>query len=229
MFTLDLKQMYNDVKYYKVEAPKNVRTASARVLNTLAFQTKRHAPKELAASMNIRAVNFAKTSIRFTKTHRDTPLHQQRTEAGSIVRKRFTGWSEQDGKKDKRSHIFTSKGRPGGKGKARQKFRFEEDVKFARPSDLAMSPSWERTFAFLHKMRRDSQYQTPFMITKNDETKSIKPGLYTLGRRKKKNIIARALLGNKQPKKNKWLERVTARVLRIYPPEANFHKWLKTR
>jgi hypothetical protein len=190
----DLKRLQKFLK----KAPRQFAIAARGVQNDFVFGVKESSNKVLNRKMVVRNSKFVSSSLRVVKA-RGSSINSMKAETGSINRKRFTGWSEQElGTRSTRKKSVTPFGRGGRKeGILKPRFRMKPSARFPRPSDFPGKNSNAKVNSMLRAMRRKTS--KPFVIVKS---KRFKSGLYKFHNRK---ILALQLFKNrKQPKRIKW-------------------------
>jgi hypothetical protein len=184
-------------KFYK-RAPKQFGKAAGGVLNDFAFGILKAQKKTIRKRMVVRNSKFVDSSFRVKKA-RGSDINSLQAETGSILRKRFSGWQEQElGKRSNRTKTVSKFGRGGSeKGILKPKFRMKSSARFPRPSDFPGKTQNQRVFAMLRKMKRKSS--RPFVIT---SSKIFHSGLYKFHNRKIMRL--QKFKNRKQPKRIKW-------------------------
>jgi hypothetical protein len=91
-FTMDPIGLKKLERFFK-GFPREMRQASAGILNSLAFQTRKYDIENISADMVIRDPKFTRDSLK-VQTTAPRRIEEQVAYAGSINRPRFTGWKE---------------------------------------------------------------------------------------------------------------------------------------
>jgi len=125
----DLKSLE---KFFK-RAPRAAHRASAGMMNTFAFGTRKKALVQLNINFHIRNPGFVKRSVQVTRARGSVPFNSQFAEVGSIARGTpgsgsfFSGWKEQElGTTTKRTRLQTLDARGGSwQGKVKGPFRLK--------------------------------------------------------------------------------------------------------
>ena len=201
LFDIDDKDLKKLMKFYKV-APVKFKVASAGMLNTFAFETRKKSLHIINTAMTVRAKGYVKGSIKVDKASFRDPINKQQSQVGSIVRPRFTGWEEQeDGKVDKRKRIATSFARGGSNtGKIKPSHRMKTSNTFESPDDFPGKSQHHRAVVMLQTLFR-RRHRKPFIIKGH---KSIKPGLYKI-QKKKIRMLQSFEPSTKAPKRVRWM------------------------
>lgn len=201
VFTFDGTDFLKFVQMTR-KAPRRVGFATANMLTSFAFGTRRKAIQVIDQKMTIRNQNFIVGAIRFIKAKGVKPINQQQSEVGSIRRPRFSGLVEQEtGKRTKRSRVFTQLARRGSMRNVVQgPARLKASNQFFKPSDIGGTRGHKQVAAFLAMLKRE-KYKKPFIISKS---RKFKKGLYKFHRKrlvKLQDFEPRKV----QPKRVKWL------------------------
>ena len=196
----DLKKLK---KFYK-QAPRQFQFAAAGVLNDQAFGTRLEAMQMIGRNMIVRNPKFVNSNVLFKKARGMQNIALQQSETGSIRRKNFSGWVEQEtGKRTLRTRTQTLLARGGSKQNiVRRGFRMRPGLKYTSPddfSDLVGNPE-HRTIAMLVILRRN-KFKKPFIFP---STRRGKKGLYKFQRGKIKRLQDLEP-SNPQPKRKPWL------------------------
>jgi hypothetical protein len=196
----DLKKLK---KFFK-QAPRQFQFAAAGVLNDQAFGTRREAVQKIGRNMIVRNPKFVNSMVRFKKANGRQDISLQQSETGSMKRKGFSGWIEQEtGKRTQRTRTQTLLARGGSRQNiVKRGFRMRPGLKFTDPddfSDLVGNPE-HRTIAMLVMLRRN-KFKKPFILPSNRRGKK---GLYKFQRGKVKRLQDLEP-SNPQPKRKPWL------------------------
>jgi hypothetical protein len=195
-FTMDHKDILKFMQLSK-KAPRRLGYASANLLTSFAFGTRRKSIQVIAQKMTVRAQSFIVGSIRYDRAKGNKSINAQVSEVGSIRRPRFSGLVEQEtGVRTKRSRVFTQLARrdkitnivPGP-------HRLKGANVFPSRDDYGGS-----AIALINVLKR-KKYKKPFIISGH---KRFKKGLYKFVRnrlRKIQDFEPRRV----QPKRVKWL------------------------
>jgi hypothetical protein len=197
LFEIRITDLVRLRTFYK-KAPKQFGRAAADVLNDFAFGVRSKSNRVINKKMVVRNSKFVSSSLRVTKA-RGADINSMKSETGSVRRKRFTGWAEQElGKRSTRTKTATTIGRGGNiKGILKPRFRMKPAARFPRPTDFPGKDSNRRVNTMLRVMKRKSS--RPFVIV---GSKRFHSGLYKFHNRK---VMALQLFKNrKQPKRVRW-------------------------
>ena len=179
IFTMD-KTDLKKLEKFMHDAPREFRQASAGVLNSLAFATRKNDIKNIRDSMIIRNRRFVESSLRVDKA-RSAPIDKQIALAYSIHRQRFSGWEEQQegGRQVKRTNTLAA--RKGNKRATMiSKARLKPDNKVYRPEQF-QGKSLKQRFQFMMRVL-GSRGGGEFKLTSSIPTKRgiLARGLYQL-------------------------------------------------
>lgn len=203
IFDMDKRDLKKLQRFMK-ESPKEFRAATAGVLNSLAFGTRKNDIQNLNRMFIVRNKRFVEGSIRVEKARRG-PIAKQMAITGSVRRPRFSGWTEQEyGRPTKRTKQHTTTGRGGSRRKqVSARYRMKPGRKYIRAENISpkisryKSPQ-HRTVIFLNMMRR--RKREPFYIT--HPIGGMKRGLYEF---KSGRLLLIASTENiRQPKRRQW-------------------------
>lgn len=195
----DLKKLK---KFYK-QAPRQFQFAAAGVLNDQAHGTRREAIQMIGRNMIVRNVRFVNSNVVFNKARGTQDIALQQSETGSMRRKNFSGWVEQEtGKRTLRTRTQTLLARGGSRQNiVRRGFRMSKGpfTDVGDFNDLAGNQE-HRTIAMLVILRRN-KFKKPFILP---STGRGKKGLYKFQRGKVKRL-QNLEPSNPQPKRKPWL------------------------
>jgi hypothetical protein len=137
MIKIDDKQLKNYIKSLEEAGPKAKGIISG-ILNSHAFKTREYDIKNISQSMVIRDTKFMTGSLRVEKASKTSSINSMIAIAGSINRKGFSGWKEQqDGGTPKKRRGYTPGARNGNfKNKTVGTSRLKSGQKFSRPTDF---------------------------------------------------------------------------------------------
>lgn len=199
IFQINLSDLKKLKKFYK-KAPKQFGRAAAGVLNDFAFGARKESVKTINRRMTVRNSKFVSSSIRVSKA-RGSNIDSMRSESGSIRRKRFSGWEEQElGKRSSRTKIASKFGRGGSnKGTLKPSFRMKPSARFMKPSDFPGATGTQRVGVMLRIIGRTKKRSRPFIIT---GSRKFSSGLYKIQNKKIKRI--QKFKTREQPKRIKW-------------------------
>jgi len=203
IFDIDKKSLKRLQNLFK-ESPKDFRVATAGVLNSLAFTTRKYDIDNITISLIVRNKGFLNRSIK-VQTTRAVDINRQQSIVGTVARGNFTGWTEQQlGSRVKQKKAFTIPGRAGSARKqVPGRHRMKQGRKFLRsdsinPKITRYKNESHKTYIFMLMMGR--RKKEPFIIDK--PIGKMKPGLYIY---KGKKLIFLASIDNiKQPKQVKF-------------------------
>lgn len=181
-FEIDKTDLKKLSRFFK-QAPREFQKASAGVINTLAFETRKLEIKEIAANMIIRnkkIIAEKKNPFFYVQTAKPTTLDRQIAIVGSVRRERFTGWEEQEtgGSKKRISSLYSRGGSKRGIIKAR--YRIHPNQKFYKPNQYK-STTYKRSFG--HMMRiLNIEGSGRFILSEDISIKNgiLGKGLYSL-------------------------------------------------
>jgi hypothetical protein len=195
----------NDIEIFRLrklikQSPVKMRAVTAKILNDLAFKTRTEAIKTLKKELIIRQEKFISSTIRVQKAKSTAPMETQVSTIGSIAKRRFSGFEEQElGTETKRTRVASLYGRSGSKSKViKSAFRLRKN--FPSPKDYPGKSYSHRTTVMLQTLNQQ-KYKKPFVIKKH---RKFKPGLYRFLRKRivpLQHFKPRSL----QPKRIKWL------------------------
>ena len=116
------------------ESPREFQAASAGVLSSLAFTTRKNDIKNLDRNMIIRRPKFLSRSLNVQKAKRG-PIERQIAIVGSVRRKGFSGWIEQEtGKAPEKKRGVSIHARRGSRSNVMKKrARLRPGNKFYKP------------------------------------------------------------------------------------------------
>lgn len=180
-----------------------MKKVEAGMLNNTAFRLRQRMIDEISGSMTIRDQNFLKRSILFQKA----TVSGMVAEVGSVMRPRFSGWSEQQTGKTKgkpRKRFGTLTARRGKKrNKISGKFRAKSSNDFIRPSNRkGLSDNSGRDVMIFLQILKRRKYKPPFFIPIS--YKRLQKGFYIFVRGK----LKRAQGFNPQDtQRNAWMTR----------------------
>ena len=179
-FTIDSQDLKKLDRFFK-GFPKEMRQATAGILNSLAFQTRKNDIQIISANMIIRNRRFLESSLR-VKTTPPRRIEEQVAYAYSMERPRFTGWKEQQkGTPPKRKRSITKYARGGDMHKqVRHKARLKSGNKFYRPEQY-QGKTYQQRFYFMMRVL-GSRGGGEFLLLKKIATKRgmLGRGLYVL-------------------------------------------------
>ena len=195
-------------------APTLFRRASAGVLNDMAFDAMRIAPKEIDKTMEVRNKSFVKSSFRVSKAKTGASISQQEAIMGSIFKPRFSGWREQEtGKATERERIASLAARGGSKSSTiKPRFRMKKGRRFIKPQQFKGRnfPFKFRTMLRVLVSRRKRE-----LFYMDRKYKGMRPGLYMFQRGKISKI--QDATGDKaQPRRDRWMTRTNNRLKRTF-------------
>jgi hypothetical protein len=200
IFDMDATNLRALKKFYQ-KAPRDFERATAGVLNSLAFTTRKNDIRNITGSMIVRNAKFIERSILVEKT-RSGKISSQQSVVGSVRRPGFTGWEEQQtGKRPERQNAPTTAARGGNtRSVVRPKYRLRAKNKFVRPSDFKANTRSERAaFAFMMRVLA-TRGGGEFMITGGGL--KLPPGLYSFRNRKVRKLQKLGEINPTRP--NRW-------------------------
>lgn len=201
IFTVDTKDVDKLVKFYK-RAPRMFANATGSMLNDFAFGVRNTAIEVIHEKMTVRSSQFVISSMKAKKTHKRLPIGSQESEAGSVERKRSTGWKEQQlGTKTARERTITLLGR-----RKSAKRKLIGPARFKPGSDMEIYKKYpgsgpeQRNTIMMQKLDR-KRWRKPFVIVKK---KGMTSGVYKFLRRKPK-LLQVIKSEDVQPEKIPWM------------------------
>jgi hypothetical protein len=199
---MDLSDL-RKLKRFQKNAPREFRAATAGVLNSLAFSTRKLDIENISRSMIIRNRRFVEGSLKVDKARRG-PIESQIAIEGSINRPRFTGWKEQQtGAAPKKKRTATIHSRKGSKRRQMlARARLKPGNKFYKPEQF-QGKSLQRKFYFMMRVL-GSRGGGEFLLSRSVPLKSgsLRRGLYSLRKSKIKRL--QGFEGSAQPRRNPW-------------------------
>lgn len=203
IFDLNKKDLRTLKRFFK-ESPVRFRQATAGVLNSLAFSTRKYDIENIEKSMTVRNKRFVQSSIRVDKA-RSGSIESQVAYTYSIQKGNFTGWAEQQlNTRTQQKKQFTDTGRGGSpRRRVPAKYRMKKGKKFLRSSTITPSinkfkDEYHRTVIFMAMMRR--RKKEPFYI--DYPIGKMKRGLYIVEKGQIKRIAKTEDIKN--PKRIRW-------------------------
>ena len=212
LFDMDTRDLIKFRRLLK-RAPREMRRATAGMLNSFAFGTRVQIPLTIDDVMTVRNPRFVQSKTRVSMAKGSEPILDQVSRVGSITGPRFTGWIEQQrGTSTTRSRVVTTNARGGNFGRPVQgKSRLKPNQKFLDPDSIKKAKDANhRMFIFL-KMQERRRKQQAFTIRR--KTGKFRPGLY---RFKGKKVRKQQDFQPKraQPKRIKWMDKAVANYFR---------------
>jgi hypothetical protein len=205
IFKVEQSDLHRLTKFFK-ESPRDFRYATAGVLNSLAFQTRRNDIQVLSGNMIIRNRRFLESNLKVEKT-RAVSIDQQIAYAGSIERPGFSGWKEQqNGTTSEKQRSGTIHARSGNRAASmKAKSRMKSGNKFYKPTQYQGKDKRSR-FQFMLRVI-GSRGGGEFLLSENMPTKkgSMGKGLYELRQGKIKRLQSTENI--KQPARFQWRSR----------------------
>lgn len=172
-----LKKLERFFKGFPVQA----RQATAGILNSLAFTTRKYDIENIKSDMIVRNRKFVEGSLRVQMT-KSIDINHQIAYAGSIRRPRFTGWEEQQtGKPPARKRSISIAARGGTKtNRVKTRARLRSGNKFYKPEQFQGKSSQQRFYFMMRVLGRRGGGE--FLLTQAIQTKrgQLAPGLYNL-------------------------------------------------
>lgn len=210
VFELNL-QDYLNFKQILKKAPKTYSRAAASVLNSAAFGTRKLAVKNVKSKMIVRNERFIGGSIRVDKARRGAPISTNRATVGSVERKRFSGWREQEGgPQTKRKHtIKMAARREDVRRPVLRIARLRNTGRFRQPKNFRGRDPISRAYKMIRVLSK-SGFTQPFLIFGLENVGSrMPPGLYRFKGGKYPNRRLEILQRFKSPKptrRDPWLQ-----------------------
>lgn len=211
-FSIDTRELKKLIKEYEISA-KKIPVIQANVLNSYAFGSRSHAIKVIDRRMTVRNRRFVETSLQVRTALARNPVSMM----GSVYRKSFSGWEEQQtGKLSDRKRIPTKAARRGNmKNRIAPSLRmkpsnvFESDKKIIGNS----IPPKKRTQGMLSYVRR-KKYVKPFLLSGSPK---YRKGLYKRVRGKVRLIQATGDI-DRSVKRITWMNMAVGEYFRVNPP-----------
>jgi hypothetical protein len=212
---LTMKTQIPSFTKFLLQSPKKVSAATGMVLNGLAFETQKDAKKIIKKEMTVRSA-FALRQIQVTKSKFKGDPNILFSLVGSVKKKRFTGWAEQEHGTKTDRHGATiaargSKAKPIKRGARLAKPYFtprrfpKSQSASARIGRSRRGGNW-RIPAMLRILRRMG-YSQPFLIVPG--YRGIPAGLYKIDPADEQRLIQLQSLAPKrqQPRSILWMRR----------------------
>lgn len=211
IFQINNKDLKKLIKFYK-RAPRQFTQAAAGVINHLAFTNRRENIIQIKKSMTVRNQKFVESALR-VKPAKGNKLSSLIATEGSVAKKRFTGWAEQElNKPAKRKRLQTIHARGGSfKKKVTPRAKMQHGKKLYTYKNFqkkALKTKGQATVAMLVSVRMGMVSKKPAIIESGLPGKlgRFKYGMYIIQKRsikKVQNLNPR----NVQPKRNKWMSK----------------------
>lgn len=213
VFELNLTDLLN-FKRMQRKNPKIFSRAAGHVLNSAAFGTRKLAIRNIKRDMIARNERFISGSVRVDKARLGAPLSQQQSQVGSIKRKRFSGWREQEGgQQTKRKHFAKETARQDSRQKQILRLaRLRAAGRFQKPADFRGGGGPVAKAARMVHILSRFGFTKPFIILgleKKQRGRKPPPGVYRLGAGKYPNKRLTLLQRFKKPestKKKPWMK-----------------------
>lgn len=201
MFQMDMTDLKRLKKFYK-RMPREFRKASAGVLNSFAFGSRKQSLLIIQRKLTIRMPRFIERTIRVDKAKAGLPIKSQQSELGSTHRPRYTGLREQElGVADKRSNVPTLAARRGQRSKkVPGAVRLKRMNQFKSPNDFPGKTAAHRVVVMLQVLQR-TRFRKPFVIKGHSK---FTRGLYRF-RGGRLQMLQTFEPSNKAPKRVRWL------------------------
>lgn len=185
MFQADTRDLKLLQKFY-ARAPKMFHDVTAGILNSYAFGTRQENIRILQSQLNIRKPKFVGNSIRVEKANKSASIQDQQAVVGSIKRKGFSGWRENEfGEKYERTRVAQLFARGGDEGKVvRSSLRMRASKSFKSPEDFPGRTAEHRVIIMLSKLKKQ-KHRKPFVIKRH---RKFKKGLYKFFRGRLKMV-----------------------------------------
>jgi hypothetical protein len=210
VFNIDLRNLKWLEAQFK-NGPKIYGRAAAVMFNEMAFRMKNYEiinHMQRRTPMIVRNKAFAQRQLRVKKARPRSNLSRIMSEVGSVaVKKRFTGWAEQEGvKKSTKTRTMALKARGGQRTrKARPSARLRPG-KHPRPGDLGFKSSRVKSKEHLAKAwlvwTRRERYKKPFVLLGHDR---ISDGLLQWRGKKLIRLQYFAVRKRAAPERVQWL------------------------
>jgi hypothetical protein len=208
IFDMDLSQL-KKLEQFAKDSPKLFASATANVLNTLAFQTRENDISEITKSMTVRNPNFVKSNLRVQKA-RSGRIESQVAIAYSVPRENFSGWEEQQNGGEIKKTIQTSARGGNVKGRVKPKYRLRQNNEFEKPDNYPGRNRRSSFYAMLRIMstRRGGEFiLTDVMPLKHGQ---LKAGLFSFHGHKLQRL---QMFSPSRVRANKWRDRSVQRVM----------------
>lgn len=178
MFQAKIKEFWALQRIYR-EMPKKFNYASANLLNTFAFGTKKQTFVVISREMIVRKPGFVRSSVRVTKANGRIDVNKQKSICGSIYRDKFTGWREQELLEETtRTKTITPLARNNVPTKILPgRFRLKKSNEFMSPdhSDYASQADKHKKSVMMLNILAKKGHKKPFKVFGHDKLRS---GLY---------------------------------------------------
>ena len=200
MFELDDSEIKVLANFLK-KAPFQFRVAHGRTLNLLGFHLRGEMIKQINSNMTVRKQKFVEGSFKVETTRATKPINQQQVEVGSINRRGFSGWDEQQlGKKTKKENTESLAARGGSFSKIiKKRFKLRNTSGLRTESKYQGRNHNHQVLLMMREMSGPLQ-NTPFILRR--KTNKLDAGMYMF---KGKKLIGLRTFGKKQqPKRFDW-------------------------
>ena len=199
IFDMDKKSL-KQLRDFFNKSPKEFSRATAGVLNSLAFSTRKYDIENIAQGMTVRNPKFVARMLKVTKTPPRSDIRKQQSSASSLRTADFTGWEEQQtGKRQTRTRAATTEGRGGSiKNTIRPRFRMRKNNKFYRPSQFKTRTE-QGSFQFMMRVLA-TRGGGEFILSK--QYGRMSPGLYSFRNHQVRKVQSTDNI--KQPSRYKW-------------------------
>lgn len=215
IFDIDLVNLHRLKKFYR-NSPKQFKKATVMLLNNFAFGVRAETLKFLSRKMIVRDKRFVSSRLQVTKARPGNTSSQVST-VGSVPKKQFTGWREQElgipTADDRTASLLARRGSKRKKMVAGA--RLKPSVEFP-DSENYFGEGDNRVYSMLSKLGREN-YKKAFIIKRHSKFKS---GLYKFRGRKRKSksgkkikyvkMLQRFSSPNTKPKRLRWM--LTSRI-----------------
>lgn len=213
-FEIDWKQLLVWQKFFK-KAPRLFKIAQRGVLNAQAFHMKKILiPASIHSKMIVRSPKFVNSSIRVSMAKGN----KMQSEVGSVFRKGFSGWNEQQlGTKSKRDYVNSPYSRSDNRrNKVVNKRRLKTSNKRVKISDYNVKGNSikQRNIVWLQMMGKNNE-RRPFKL--EHAVGKLSKGIYMFNGNKIRRI-ANTEPKSTQPKKIPWL---TNALMKQKPSDVN--------
>lgn len=180
---------------------KEIKRATADMINKLAFKTMENAKKRIHTTMTIRSKSFIDRQFLYKSASRFDNINRQMSVAATRKSERFSGWVEQEhgtrqGGKEGKRRISKYHGRDGNwRNEAIGQARLKDNQKFIRPP----ATDGKAVIPWIMKQKRKKGRRKAFLI--NSKYKTLRKGLYIFVGKGKDSELKRLQSFDNKPRK----------------------------
>lgn len=200
MLELNAQQLHKLKKLF-VRSPTKFARVSGELLNDFAFGVRNTSMETLREKLVIRNPRFMASRLQVDRARGRLPIQAQESTVGSVGKKRFTGWREQQtGEKSTRERVATLIARKGSrKRQIAPSARLKPSLELKRFTDYPGASPNMRSTRMLQALDR-ARWKKPFYLTKK---RGIQPGVWVFKGRKLRPL--QLFKRGKKLKRNPWL------------------------